>query len=76
MLTRSKLNSIETLISKSLIDYEISHAEYQTIINEEEKYRKMKEDIRMMKSQRSDELNEEDKRNEINKINRENNENA
>ena len=76
MLTRSKLNSIETLTSKSLIDYEISHEEYQTIINEEEKYRKMKEDIRMMKSQRSDELNEEDKRNEINKINRENNENA
>ena len=60
MLGRSKLNSIETLTSKALIDYEISHEEYQTIINEEENYRKM-EDIRMMKSQRSDELNEEDK---------------
>ena len=43
------------------------------IINEEEKYRKMKDHITMIKSQRNDELNEEDKRNEINKINRENN---
>ena len=43
------------------------------IINEEEKYRKMKDHIRMIKSQRNDELNEEDKRNKINKINRENN---
>ena len=32
------------------------------------KYRKMKEDIRIMESQRSDEINEEDKKNEINKI--------
>ena len=43
------------------------------IINEEEKYRKMKDHIMMIKSQRNDELNEEDKRNKINKINRENN---
>ena len=37
MLVKSKLNSIETLASKSLIEYEISHEEYETIINEEEK---------------------------------------
>ena len=35
MLVRSKLNSIETLASKVLIDYEISHEEYEPIINEE-----------------------------------------
>ena len=50
MLAKIKLNSIETLASKSLIEYEISHKEYETIINEEEKNRKTKEDIRMMKS--------------------------
>ena len=32
------------------------------------KYRKIKEDIRMMKIQRSDELDEEEKKDEINKI--------
>ena len=59
MLSKSKLNSIETLTSKALIDHEISHEEYQTIINEEDKCRKMKEDVRMMKSQKSDDLNKE-----------------
>ena len=34
MLARTKLNSIETLISQALIDLEISHAEYKTMINE------------------------------------------
>ena len=34
MLARSKLNSVETLTSKALLDYEISHEEYSTIINE------------------------------------------
>ena len=33
MLARSKLNSIETLISQALIDLEISHEEYKTINN-------------------------------------------
>ena len=59
MLARSKLNSIETLTSKALLDYEVSHEEYQTIINEEEKYRKTKEDIGMVKIQKINELNEE-----------------
>ena len=36
MLARSKLNSIETLISQTLIDLKISHAEFKTIVNEEE----------------------------------------
>ena len=54
MLARSKLNSIESKISIALMDNEISHEDFQTIINEEKKYRELKESIRMMNSQRSD----------------------
>ena len=53
MLARSKLNSIESKISKALIDNEISHEGLMTILNEEKKYRELKESIRMMNSQRS-----------------------
>lgn len=53
MLARSKLISIHTMISKALIDSEVGHEDYTTIINEEEKYRRLKEDLRMMTSQRS-----------------------
>ena len=35
MLTISKLNSIESTISKAPIDNEINHADLTTIINEE-----------------------------------------
>ena len=35
MLARSKLNSIEYKISKALMDNEISHEDFETIINEE-----------------------------------------
>ena len=56
ILAKSKLNSIETLISQALIYLEISHEEFKTIVNEKEKYEKMKEDIRMIRG--SDELNE------------------
>ena len=55
MLAKNKLNSIETLIPQALIDLQISHEEFKTIASEKEKYEKMKEGIRMMKS--SDELN-------------------
>ena len=54
MLARSKLNSIEGKISEALINSEISHEDFMTIINEEKKYRELKESIRMMNSQRSD----------------------
>ena len=53
-LARSKLNSIGSKISKALIDNEISHEDFVTILNEEKKYRDLKESIRMMDSQRSD----------------------
>ena len=38
MLARCKLNSIESKISKVLMDNEISHEDFETIINEEKKY--------------------------------------
>ena len=43
-------NSIETLISQSLIDLGISHEEFKTIVNEKETYKRMKENIRIIKS--------------------------
>ena len=46
MLAKSKLNSIETLISQSLIDLDISHEEFIRILKEKDKCEKMKEDLR------------------------------
>ena len=46
ILAKSKLNSIETLISQALIDMEISHQEFITILNEKDKYEKMKDSLR------------------------------
>ena len=37
MLARSKLNSIESKISEALINNEISHEDFITIINEKKK---------------------------------------
>ena len=54
MLARSKLSSKESKISEVLINNEISHEDFMTIMNEEKKYRELKESIRMMNSQRSD----------------------
>ena len=46
MLAKSKLNSIETLISQALIGMEISREEFVTILKEKDKYEKMKENLR------------------------------
>ena len=54
MLARSKLNSIESKVSEALINSEMSHKNFMVIINEEKKYRELKESTRMMNSQRSD----------------------
>ena len=54
MLARSKLNGIEGKVSKALMDNEISHEDFITILNEEKKHSELKESIRMMNSQRSD----------------------
>ena len=48
MLARSKLNSIESKISEALINNEISHEDFMTIINEEKNYRELKESIILM----------------------------
>ena len=71
MLARTKLNSIESKISESLINNEISHKDFMTIIKEG-KYCSLKESIRMMNSQRSDRekinLIEESKKIDINEV--------
>ena len=46
MLTKSKLNSIGTLISQAMIDMEISQEEYITILKEKDRYEKMTENVR------------------------------
>ena len=46
MLAKSKLNSIETLVSQTLIDMEISHEEFITILKKKDKYEKMKDNLR------------------------------
>ena len=51
MLARSKLNSVESKISEALMNNQISHEDFMTIINEERNYRDLKESIRMMKGQ-------------------------
>ena len=46
MLAKSKLNSIETLISPAVTDIEISHEEFITILKEKDKYERMKDNLR------------------------------
>ena len=46
MLAKSKLNSIETLISQALIDMEISHEEFIAILKEKDKHEKSKDNLR------------------------------
>ena len=46
MLAKSKLNSIKTLISQALIDMDISHKEFITILSKKEKYENMKDNLR------------------------------
>ena len=46
MLAKSKLSSIETLISQALIYLDISHEEFIRILKEKDKYQKMKENLR------------------------------
>ena len=60
VLPKAKLNSVETLVSEALINVEISHEEFITVLNEKVTYEKMKEDIRRIKG--GDELNNEEGR--------------
>ena len=45
MLAKSKLNSIETLISQALIDMDISHEEFIRILKEKDRYEMMKDNL-------------------------------
>ena len=64
-------------MSEALINNEISHEDFETIINEEKNYQEWNETIRVMESQRSDiekdNLIEDDKRTGTDKIIRQNN---
>ena len=51
MLATSKLNSIESKISEALMNNQITHEDFLTIINEERNYRELKESISIMKGQ-------------------------
>ena len=65
MLAKSKLSSIETLVSKALIGMEISHKEFATILKEKDKYEKMKENVRNV-SEKLDEKQENMRLNSVN----------
>ena len=66
------MNSIESKVSEALTYNEISNDDFMTILNEEKKYRELKESIRMTNSQRNDvgkvSLIEEGKKIGINKV--------
>ena len=72
MLARSKLNSIESKISETSINDEISYESSMTIVNKEKKYGELNESIRMMISQRSNvekiNLVEEGKKIDMNEV--------
>ena len=46
MLVKSKLNSIDTLISQALIDMDISHEEFITILKDKDRNEMMKDNLR------------------------------
>ena len=46
MLAKSKLNSIDILISQALIDMDISHEEFITILKEKDRSEMMKDNLR------------------------------
>ena len=58
MLAKSKLNSIEALVSQALVDMEISHEEFMAIFKEKDKYEKIKENVRSVSERSSVEKQE------------------
>ena len=65
MLAKSKLSSIETLVSQTLIDMEISHEEFIAIFEKKDKYEKIKENVRNVR-EKSKETNEIMRLNSVN----------
>ena len=46
MLAKSKLDNIESLVSQALTDMETSHEEFNAIIREKQKYKRMRENVK------------------------------
>ena len=46
VLAKNKLSSTETLVSQALIDTEVNHEEFITILKEKDKYEKIKEKMK------------------------------
>ena len=69
MLAKSKLNSIETLVSQALTDMEISHEEFDTVLKEKDKYEKTKEIVRNVsekqENMRLNSVNSKTQKNEV-----------
>ena len=65
MLAESKLNSIESLVSQALIDMDINHEEFITILKQKEKYEKMKENLKSI----SENLEEKQENKSLNSVN-------
>ena len=57
MLVKTKSDSIESKISEALMNNQISHEDFMTIINEERNYRELTETIRMMEGQEDKKIN-------------------
>ena len=65
MLTKSKVKRIEALVSQALIEMEISHEEFITMLKEKDKYEKMKEIVRKI----SEKLEEKQENTRLNSLN-------
>ena len=64
MLAKSKLNSIEKLVSQALIYLKIIQREYNMILKEKNKYEKMRENVRnVSEKQENTRLNSVNSRN-------------
>ena len=66
ILAKSRLSSIETLVSQALIDMQISHEEFNVIIKENEKYERMKKNVRNVSEHNSAEKQENIRLNSVN----------
>ena len=63
-MAKSKLNTIETLAPQALIDMEISHELFITILKEKDKYEKINENVRNL----SEKLEEKQENMRINSV--------
>ena len=57
VLVETKSDSIESKIYEALMNNQISHEDFMTIINEERNYRELTETIRMMEGQENKKIN-------------------